>query len=102
MGLDNGIEVKRTPYTNTIPELQQFNEDYDTECKYNFSVCYWRKCWNIRSMIFDTVEGTYDNGITGPLTTEDIDNIIKGLRAFNSDNWQYNGGSIWEWDDEDN
>ncbi len=25
MGLDNGIKVKRTPYTNTIPELQQFN-----------------------------------------------------------------------------
>ena len=101
MGLDNGIEVKRTEYTNSITELQQFNIDWDKNHKYDFEICAWRKCWNIRSMIFDTVEGTYDNGITGPLTTYDIDNIIKGLQAFNSDNWQDNGGSIWDWDDEE-
>ena len=101
MGLDNGIEVKRTYYTNDIPELQRFNQPWDKEHKYNFEVCYFRKCWNIRNMILDVVKGTYDNIISNPLTTYDIDNIIKGLQAFNSDNWQDNGGSIWDWDDEE-
>lgn len=101
MGLDNGIEVKRTYYTNDIPELQRFNQPWDKEHKYNFEVCYFRKCWNIRNMILDVVKGTYDNIISDPLTTYDIDNIIKGLQAFNSDNWQDNGGSIWDWDDEE-
>ena len=52
-------------------------------------------------MILDVVQGTYDSIISNPLTTYDIDNIIKGLQAFNSDNWQDNGGSIWDWDDEE-
>jgi hypothetical protein len=47
------------------------------------------------------VPGTYDNGISDPLTTTGIDNIIKGLQSFNSENWQYDGGSIWDWDDEE-
>lgn len=55
----------------------------------------------MRSMIFDTVKSTYNNDISESLTTEDIDNIIIGLQSFNSDNWQDNGGSIWDWDDEE-
>ena len=38
MGLDNGIEVKRTYYTNDIPELQRFNQPWNKEHKYNL----WR------------------------------------------------------------
>lgn len=101
MGLDNSVEIKRTSYTDAIPELQRFNEDWDTERKYNFCVCYWRKSWNVRSMIFEVVKGAYNNSISEPLTTEDIDNIITGLQSFNADNWQDNGGSIWDWDDEE-
>jgi hypothetical protein len=101
MGLDNSIEVKRNEYTNNIPELKQFEESWDKEHKYDFSICYWRKCYNIRSMIFDVIPGAHDNNNSDPLTTEDIDNIIKGLQSFNSENWQDDGGSIWDWDDED-
>ena len=52
-------------------------------------------------MIFDVVSGVHDNGESDPLTIEDIDNIIKGLKSFNSSNWNDNGGSIWDWDDEE-
>jgi hypothetical protein len=52
-------------------------------------------------MIFDVVEHTRNNSVSDPLTTTDIDNIIKGLQSFNSENWQYDGGSIWDWDDEE-
>ena len=98
MGLDNGIEVRRTPYTSTIPELQQFTEEWDDKHECNFSICYWRKCYNIRSMIFDAAKGIHNGGFSDPLTKEDIDDIIKGLQSFNSRNWQDDGGSIWEWD----
>ena len=100
MGLDNGIEVKRTPYTNTIPELQQFNSEWDKEHKHDFEVCYWRKCYNIKVMVMYCVTD-FQDGLYTKLHTEDIDNIIKGLQAFNANNWQDNGGSIWDWDDEE-
>ena len=101
MGLDNSIEVKCTEYTNNIPELQQFNVVWDKNHEYDFEICYWRKCHNIRSMIFDMVKGVHDNDLSDPLNTEDIDNIIKGLQSFNAGNWQENGGSIWNWNDEE-
>ena len=101
MGLDNSICVRRNEYTSNIPELKRFEEDYDKEHKYDFGVTYWRKCWNIRSMIFDVVPGVHDNDESDLLTIDDIDNIIKGLQLFNSKNWRENGGSIWDWDDEE-
>ena len=101
MGLDNGVCVRRNEYTNTIPELKQFEEPWDTEHKFDFDVAYFRKCYNIRSMVFDVVEHVHDGLDSDPLTTTDIDNIIQGLQSFNSENWQYDGGSIWDWDDEE-
>lgn len=101
MGLDDGICVRRSEYTNRIPALKRFEESWDTEKKYDFEVCYWRKCWNIRFMIFDVVPSTRNNYESDPLTIEDIDNIIKGLKSFNADNWIEYGGSIWDWDDKD-
>lgn len=52
-------------------------------------------------MIFDVVPGARNNYQSELLTIEDIDNIIKGLKSFNAKNWQDNGGSIWDWDDEE-
>lgn len=101
MGLDNSVEVKRTEYTDSIPALQRFNIDWDKEHKYDFEVAYWRKSWNVRSMIFDAIKSTRNNEISEPLTIDDIENIIKGLKSFNSKNWQDNGGSIWDWDDKE-
>lgn len=101
MGLDNGIQVRRTPETNKITELKVFNRYWDEELKYDFEVCYWRKCWNIRHMIMDRVEGCLDC-LDTILTKNDIDNIIDGLDSFNGANWDLDGGSIWEWtSDED-
>jgi hypothetical protein len=101
MGLDDGICVKRTVYTKNIPELKRFEDDWDEKHECDFSVTYWRKCYNIRHMIFNTIEGMDDDTYEQPLTKQDIENIIKGLQSFNADNWDDNGGSIWEWEDEE-
>ena len=101
MGLDNSIQIKRNTSTNSIPELKQFELAYDNKHQFDFEVCYWRKCYNIRNMIMDVVESARDNDNSDILTTIDIEKIIHGLQSFNSANWQENGGSIWDWDDEE-
>ena len=101
MGLDNSIQIKRNTSTNSIPELKQFELSYDNKHQFDFEICYWRKCYNIRNMVMDVVEGARDNDNSDILTTTDIEKIIHGLQSFNSANWQENGGSIWDWDDEE-
>ena len=101
MGLDNSIQIKRNTSTNSIPELKQFELAYDNKHQFDFEICYWRKCYNIRNMIMDVVESARDNDSSDILTTTDIEKIIHGLQSFNSANWQENGGSIWDWDDEE-
>ena len=93
--------VRRNEYTNNIKELKRFEESWDKEHEYDFSICYWRKCWNVRHMIMDSIKCTYDGCESEPLTIEHIEKIVQGLKAFNSRNWQDDGGSIWDWDDED-
>ena len=101
MGLDNSIQIKRNTSTNSIPELKQFELSYDNKHQFDFEICYWRKCYNIRNMIMDVVESARNNDNSDILTTTDIEKIIHGLQSFNSANWQENGGSIWDWDDEE-
>lgn len=100
MGLDNGICVRRTFETNKIEELKVFNEDYDKEFKYDFSVTYWRKCWNIRNDIFGLGIG-YDESYYTNLTKENIEQIIELLESYNDDNWHDGGSCIWEFTSEE-
>lgn len=76
-----------------------FNSDWDKEHKSDFDVCYWRKCYNIRRSIFNFDLGE-DEGICF-LTKYNIEQIIELLQSYNSSNWQENGGSIWDWGDEE-
>ena len=99
MGLDNSIEIKRTPYTDSISELRQFNLDWDNKHEYDFSVCYWRKCWNIRNGILDILGDRFSDQLRFHLNTENIDKIIAFLKSLNKHNWNDDGGSIWTWEE---
>lgn len=99
MGLDNSIEIKRTPYTDSISELRQFNLDWDNKHEYDFSVCYWRKCWNIRNGILDILGDRFSDQWRFHLNTENIDKIIVFLKSLNKHNWNDDGGSIWTWEE---
>lgn len=101
MGLDNYIEVKRTSYSNDVLELMCFESNWDKNCEYDFEIAYWRKCWNVRGAIIDSIDGGFnDNGIT-PLTKDDVKRIIVALKAFNEDNWDDDLGSIWTWEEQE-
>ena len=99
MGLDNSIEIKRTPYTDSISELRQFNLDWDNKHEYDFSVCYWRQCWNIRNGILDILGDRFSDQWRFHLNTENIDKIIAFLKSLNKHNWNDDGGSIWTWEE---
>lgn len=94
MGLDNGINVKATSRWEAIQELDAlFPKKYNG----NWEVCYWRKCWNVRSDIFSVLacprvinDGEY------PIQLEHIDQIIDVLKSYNEDNWDL---SIWEFEE---
>ena len=96
MGLDNGIEVKRNAYTENIQELKVFENPWDKKYGYDFSICYWRKCWNIRNDILWSIDSRFDGQYEFELTFEDIGNIIVILMSYNEENW---GNSIWEFEE---
>lgn len=99
MGLDNAVCVRRNEYTNSIPELKRFEDDWDKEHKYDFEAAYFRKCWNIRTDIFDLGIG-YDCG-EYPMTTHDVEKIINLLQSYNAENFKNSGSCIWKWNDEE-
>ena len=101
MGLDNSIEIKRNAYTNSIPELRQFELEYDKAYEYDFEICYWRKCWNIRNDILWIIGERLSDKYEYTLDKEDIDQIIKLLESYNADNFEDSGGCIWDWDDKE-
>lgn len=94
MGLDNGIKVKsitkedRLKYGISIP----YNETDD-------DICYWRKCWNIRSVILKILHLGEEGGFY-KFDSEDIPAIIKGLYNLivNKDEWNDND-CIWKYKD---
>ena len=94
MGLDNGIQVKRTVETNKIEELKVFNIDWDKELRYDFEVTYWRKCWNIRNDLMYLGVGVNEGRYI--MTSEDVDKTIELLQSYNDDNWEDGGSCIWE------
>ena len=62
----------------------------------HYEVCYWRKCWNIRTVIMQAI-GMDDDEYCKKLDVHDIDCIIRALTNVNKSNWTDEGGSVWTW-----
>lgn len=91
MGLDNGIEIRRT--TDLPPCISIFDNGY------GIKVAYWRKCWNVRHMIYTVIDKPSDNDFEYELNLDQIHAIIKVLRTLNYKNYQDYGSCIWDWND---
>lgn len=99
MGLDNGIEIRRK---DNLPNCV-LCFDKDEWCKqhgYDLEVAYWRKCWNVRNIIFDVLRRGEDNDSVIDITREELVEIIRCLEDdlhyfdFLEGEW---GGCIWDW-----
>ena len=99
MGLDNGICVKRTTYSDFIKKMKRFEDKTCKKYQLDYDICYWRKCWNVRNDILDIIQTGENEEYHYELTVRDIEIIITILKSYNSKNWDYGSwsDSIWTW-----
>lgn len=97
MGLDNGIEIKRK---DNLPNcVLYFDEEWRKSHGYDLQVAYWRKCWNVRRIIFNVLHRGDDNDSIIDITREELVEIIHhledDLHYFNF--LEDEDGCIWGW-----
>ena len=90
--------MRRTQQSNKIKELKVFNLDYDKELKYDFEVCYWRKCWGLRNDVLYLLGQRFVDKYEFDLSKSDVENIIKLLESYDAESWSC---SIWDWNNEE-
>ena len=99
MGLDNGIEVRRK---DNLPNcVLCFDDDeWRKQRGYDLEVAYWRKCWNVRAIIFDVIDSG-ENDCVYDITREELVEIIHRLEDdihyfdFLDGEWD----CIWSWNE---
>lgn len=97
MGLDNGIEVRRT---KDLPRaVRAFDEERREKNDYDIEIAYWRKCWNVRILIYRVLDMPDENDSEIEMSRDDVLNVIKALRGINRRNYYDGGFSIWCWHD---
>lgn len=95
MGLDNGIMIKRA--TVTPKAAAAFDEEWRDSNGYDLEVAYWRKCWNVRTIILMTLNIWSDNDYECSMTIDDIVKVINALKKINKKNYVDCGSCIWDW-----
>ena len=99
MGLDNGIEIRRK---DNLPNcVLCFDEGWRKRHGYDLEVAYWRKCWNVRDIIFDVLRDGDDNDSVINISREELVEIIYHLEndIHYSDFLEEGAWSdcVWEW-----
>lgn len=98
MGLDNGIylqgvkrEQVKLPWFVSLP----FDSDRDNEV----DICYWRKCWGIRSKIKSILHMS-DDDYEYEIEEDDIPALVRMLEEFlDEEYWDQFADSIWSYDE---
>ena len=100
MGLDNEVVIKKNDKTVGIEDkLGALFEEHRNE----YSVAYYRKCYNIRNEILYIINHRFDEEYEYTLDVECVEQIIEYLQSLTADTWNDSGSSIWEWEEmEDN
>ena len=100
MGLDNGITMRSKIPIEVPCELVRVSESicsaYDKNYTFEYELCYWRKCWNIRhgiGMALGTNLG--EDASKDRLDIGDVKNIWHVLNHLNNKRTWDSGDSIW-------
>ena len=115
MGLDNGIILKtRRPlvdadFYNEENERMILSHDMwrmpvepNEDGWYEYEICYWRKCWNIRERILNILggdRGDIGGGYYEDLTTTDILGISDAIYLLLYNGAEHWRDSIWEFEE---
>lgn len=98
MGLDNGIvlRTKGELSKEDVPEWVDIDTKFRPYSPYSYDVCYWRKCWNIRSVIMGAIT-MKDNDYEKELTIDNLKSISKCLCEILEDPYGWDESyCIWE------
>lgn len=99
MGLDNGITLHSTRPIPIPKELVRVYDDSQYEktedYPYAYSICYWRKCWNIRRAIALALGTDMEDASKDGLTISDIKNIWHAINYLNCKKVWDEGDSLW-------
>ena len=103
MGLDNGIVLhSREPIIIPL-EVRATLEVYplDRYFNYNYDLCYWRKCWNIRRAVAQVLEAGAEYVGKCFLTISEVKGIWWALNELDDEKtWEASPhGSIWTYDE---
>jgi hypothetical protein len=98
MGLDNGIylqDIKREqikfPWFVSLP----FDNDFENRLE----ICYWRKCWGIRSKI-RTILRMKEDEFEHEVEEDDIPALVRALEVFlDEEYWDQFADSIWSYNE---
>ena len=97
MGLDNGISIRRE--SAPAEALAIFDDEISKKHGYSPDVAYWRKCWNVRNIIFEILYIEDFNDSQTTMGVEDVKRVIAELRKLNRKNYCDRGDCIWDWDE---
>lgn len=112
MGLDNEIYIRTKDKINFMPFADDYARSWrdgmwdDTLKSYEYNVAYWRKCYNVRDILYkamshtehELVAGDPNNGVF-KVPFEALSIVIAEYKKIlNKEEWD-KGDSIWEWDD---
>ena len=101
MGLDNGIMVENVTNPKAIDILAKWQDPWNKD-EVTYEICYWRKCYNIRTAILDICcekspgDGEYDLDISEVCA---IKGYLESLNEKIWDNKSLYRGSIWTWEE---
>lgn len=122
MGLDNSftLHITDTAKFGKLPNWlvrSEWEIKNDKPNDVEVELLYWRKCWNVRGKVFDTLdfenrtihiepkEGSdwepYDYEILVLKSLDDYEKILDVLmkELYSFEKWDNEDGSIWEWVD---
>ena len=74
-----------------------FDEEWRAKNNYDLEVAYWRKCWNVRNIIFELLNIEDFNDSRTPMSIDDVVVVIKALQQLNAKNYTDRGSCIWDW-----
>ena len=70
----------------------------ENENEYEYTICYWRKCWNIRDSIMDIIDDPNADGAETEIARPQVESIrnelceylVRGEGAWNDSIWEFN------------
>ena len=109
MGLDNLIILKlkrkltADDFASEDEMIHVLNNTFvdciaENENEYEYTICYWRKCWNIRDSIMDIIDDPNADGAETEIARPQVESIrnelceylVRGEGAWNDSIWEFN------------